>query len=159
MRIKIGSTTGYTSEMIKVVAETSKQYGYEPDTVVTPDHFREGRPYPWMCYQNAINLKVYPTTQMVKVGDTVNDIQEGVNAGMWSVGVIKGGNEMGLSEEQVNELEPSQLNKKMESIATKFYEAGADFVIHEISELVGVIERINHVMGIGNNEGTNNFRS
>ena len=143
MGIKIGSTTGYTTHMIRTVAETARSFGYEPDTVVTPDNFPGGRPYPWMCYQNAIDLQVYPMKSMVKVGDTVTDIEEGINAGMWTVGVIKGSNELGLSRQKVEEMESTQLEKKMKTVEEKFYEAGADFVIGEISELVGIIKEIN----------------
>lgn len=141
--IKIGSTTGYTREMINTVAKTAKSFGYEPDTVVTSDKLPGGRPYPWMCYQNAIDLQIYPMSQMVKVGDTITDIKEGINAGMWTVGVIKGGNELGFSKQQVENMEPAQLKRSMRTVEEKFYKAGVDFVIGEISELVGVIEEIN----------------
>ena len=40
----------------------------------------------------------------VKVGDTVSDIKEGVNAGVWSAGVIEGSSELGLSEEEFEAL-------------------------------------------------------
>ena len=59
--------------------------GYEPDCIVCPDEVPAGRPYPWMCDQNAIQLGVYPLQTMVKVGDTLPDIEEGLNAGMWTV--------------------------------------------------------------------------
>ena len=53
-----------------------------------------GRPYPYMCLQNAINLQTYPMEAMVKIGDTLPDIEEGLNAGMWTVGLARTGNEM-----------------------------------------------------------------
>ena len=39
-----------------------------------------------------------PPRRIVKVGDTPADMQEGVNAGMWTIGVTVSGNEIGLSE-------------------------------------------------------------
>jgi phosphonoacetaldehyde hydrolase len=142
MGIKIGSTTGYTTEMIETVAKTAKTFGFEPDTVVTSDNFPGGRPYPWMCYQTAIDLQVYPMNRMVKVGDTVTDIQEGINAGMWTVAIVKGSNELGLSRQQVEEMDPVRLKELMEIVEENFYEAGADFVIDEIGGFVEVIEEI-----------------
>lgn len=35
--IKIGSTTGYTDEMMEVVTREAKKAGYEPDCLFTPD--------------------------------------------------------------------------------------------------------------------------
>ena len=45
--IKIGSTTGYTDAMMKIVSESANDKGYEPDSWVTPDSTNSvGRPYP-----------------------------------------------------------------------------------------------------------------
>ena len=43
-------------------------------------------------------LDVYPPRRVVKVGDTLVDVPDGLNAGVWSVAVIDSSNEMGLSE-------------------------------------------------------------
>ena len=56
-----------------------------------------GRPKPFMCYRNAILLGAYPLWRCVKIGDTASDIAEGINAGMWTVGITATGNEIGLS--------------------------------------------------------------
>ncbi|HEY9576451.1 MAG TPA: phosphonoacetaldehyde hydrolase [Pseudobacillus sp.] len=141
--IKIGSTTGYTSEMMAIVKQEAKKKGYTPDSLVTSSQVPAGRPFPWMCYQNAINLGVYPMHRIVKVGDTVSDIKEGINAGAWSVGVIKGSSELGLREEDVQAMEPEILTEKMESVAQKFKKAGAHYVIESIGELDELLPRIN----------------
>ena len=54
--IKIGSTTGYTREMMEIVAKEAALQGYKPDFLVTPDDVPAGRPYPWMCYKMQWNL-------------------------------------------------------------------------------------------------------
>jgi phosphonoacetaldehyde hydrolase len=54
--IKIGSTTGYLSAMMAVLGPEAARRGYTPDCIVCPDQVPAGRPYPWMCYQNAIRL-------------------------------------------------------------------------------------------------------
>ncbi|GEC91317.1 MULTISPECIES: phosphonoacetaldehyde hydrolase [Brevibacillus] len=140
--IKIGSTTGYTREMMNVVAASAKQQGYEPDALVTPSEVPAGRPYPWMCYQNAILLDVYPMNEMVKVGDTTSDMKEGRNAGMWTVGVLKGGSELGLSLEEVTSMPQEELDKRLAIATERLTAAGAHYVIEEIGRLDEVLEKI-----------------
>lgn len=141
--IKIGSTTGYTADMMAIVAPKAKEYGYIPDSIVTSDNLPAGRPLPWMCYKNAMNLEVYPMKHMIKVGDTISDIQEGVNAGCWTVGVLKGSSSLGLKESEVQALSPNVLAEKMNDIADKFIEAGADYVVDSIGDVDKLIPKIN----------------
>lgn len=140
--IKIGSTTGYTREMMNIVAAAAKEQGYEPDCLVTPSEVPAGRPYPWMCYQNAIQLDVYPFGEMVKVGDTTSDMQEGRNAGMWTVGVLKGGSELGLSQQEVANMPADELEVRLASAAARLQAAGAHYVIEEIGRLDDVLAKI-----------------
>lgn len=95
-----------------------------------------------MCYENAKLLGVYPMSAMVKVGDTVSDIREGKNAGMWTVGVVKGGSELGWSREQVAEADPVLLAQKAAEAAERFRQAGAHFIIDEIGKLDEVLDEI-----------------
>lgn len=141
--IKIGSTTGYTAEMMAVVAPEAKKKGYQPDSLVTPTEMPAGRPLPWMCYQNAINLDVHPMKHIIKVGDTISDIKEAVAAGVWAVGVVKGGSELGMTEREVLECDPDLLADKMEAVTKRFKAAGADYVIDSIGELDALIPKIN----------------
>ncbi|MGO1043010.1 2-aminoethylphosphonate--pyruvate transaminase [Clostridioides difficile] len=140
--LKIGSTTGYTREMMNIVEPNAAKKGYSPDFLVTPSEVSQGRPYPWMCYKNAEALGVSPMSAMVKVGDTLSDVKEGVNAGMWSVAVIKGSSELGLTQEEVENMDKEELKIKMEAVSKKFKEAGAHFVIETMAELEDVLVRI-----------------
>lgn len=141
--IKIGSTTGYTRDMINIVAEEARKKGYFPDYVVTPNEVSAGRPLPWMIFQNAMHLNVYPMSTIIKVGDTVSDIEEGVNAGVWTVGVIKGSSELGLTETEASSLNADEYTRRAREVADKMKAAGADFVIETINQLVEVIAEIN----------------
>ncbi|MFT2134927.1 phosphonoacetaldehyde hydrolase [Bacillus cereus] len=140
--IKIGSTTGYTREMMEIVAKEAALQGYKPDFLVTPDDVPAGRPYPWMCYKNAMELGVYPMNHMIKVGDTVSDMKEGRNAGMWTVGVILGSSELGLTEEEVESMDSVELREKIEIVRNQFVENGAHFTIETMQELENVMEHI-----------------
>ncbi len=50
----------------------------------------------------------------MKVGDTIPDIGEGLNAGMWVIGLALTGNEMGLNEEEVKVLDPEERKSRLE---------------------------------------------
>ena len=146
MGIRIGSTTGYNDEMMKQVIPAAKKAGYEPDCVITPDVTGIGRPTPFMLYEAMRRLNVYPVKSVVKVGDTITDIYEGKNAGAWSVGILKGSNLLGLTEEEYNAMPADELNKLKEITKEKYLNAGADFVIDNITELPEAIEKINKIM-------------
>lgn len=141
--IKIGSTTGYSREMMNLVLPEAEKRGYKPDSLVTSTDVSSGRPAPFMCYQNAINLGVYPLENMIKVGDTVKDIEEGLNAGMWSVAVIVGSNDLGLNEEEVKSMNPELLKEKIKKVESKFKKAGAHYVIKTMCDLEKIVDEIN----------------
>lgn len=140
--MKIGSTTGYLRSMMDILAPVAKENGYEPDCIVCPDEVPAGRPHPWMCYQNAIQLGVYPMQAMVKVGDTLPDIEEGLNAGMWSVGLSMTGNLLALTEAEANALSPESRDAAQLKIESQLYQAGAHYVIDGIWDLPEVLEEI-----------------
>ncbi len=140
--IKIGSTTGYIRSMMDVLAPKAKDNGYEPDCIVCPDEVPNGRPYPWMCYQNAIQMNVYPMQAMVKVGDTLVDIEEGLNAGMWTVGLSQTGNLLGLSESEVKALSVEERESANQKVATQLYQTGAHYVIDGIWGLPSILKEI-----------------
>lgn len=140
--IRIGSTTGYTVEMARLVAESAAEHGYSPDVLVTVSDVPKGRLYPWMCFQNAVRLEVFPMFTMVTVGDTVVDIQEGLKAGMWTVGVIQGSSLLGWTQNQVETADDERLRESADQVRQTFLKAGAHFVIDHIAELESVLHRI-----------------
>ncbi len=140
--IKIGSTTGYIRSMMNILAPESAKRGYQPDCIVCPDEVPAGRPYPWMCYQNAIQMGVFPMAAMVKVGDTLIDIEEGSNAGMWTVGLSMTGNLVGLNEAEVEALSYGEKNEIRKRAETQLYQAGANDVIDGIWDLPVALDKI-----------------
>lgn len=141
--IKIGSTTGYTKQMMDIVIPEASNKGYTPDNCVTSDNLPAGRPYPYMIYKNMCDLGVPSRFSVLKYGDTISDIKEGINAGVWSVGVILGSNEMGLTEEEVNALPEEELKLRMQEVRNRMYAAGAHYVVNSIDELPDLIDCIN----------------
>jgi phosphonoacetaldehyde hydrolase len=148
-KIKIGSSTGYTSPIMKKLVQAAAKRGYAPDAVVCASEVPAGRPYPWMCYANAIQLEVYPMQAMVKIGDTVTDIEEGLNAGMWTVGLTKSGNELGLTEEEVSRLDPEDLKLRLSGIEQTFTDSGAHYTAEGIWEVLPILDDISKRMAAG----------
>lgn len=141
--IKIGSTTGFTTSMMKVVAPEASKAGYNPDTFVTADDTGGfGRPWPYMVFENMRRLGLADVRRIVKVGDTVSDMREGKNAGLITVGVTEGSSVIGLNKEswdKLTDMERFSLRKKARET---FFANGADFVIDTMAELPQLIEEI-----------------
>lgn len=141
--IKIGSTTGYTDEMMNIVAKEAAKNGYQPDFWCSPDAVQgAGRPYPYMIFNNLNALGIQSVQEVVKVGDTVSDILEGKNAGVYSVGVVEGSSEMGLTMEEYESLSDEEREQQINRVTETYRNAGADAVILNMSELSGVVERL-----------------
>jgi phosphonoacetaldehyde hydrolase len=141
--VKIGSSTGYTRSMMDVLIPLAAAKGYAPDAVFCSSDVPAGRPYPWMCYANAMRLEVFPMEAMIKIGDTISDIEEGLNAGMWTIGLTRSGNELGLSPEEIAVLPAEELQARLRVIAERYKESGAHYVaegIWDCEPLVGAIE-------------------
>ena len=147
--LKIGTCTGYTRPMMEVLAPEAAGKGYNPDAVICSSDVPLGRPYPYMCYLNAIQLQTYPLEAMVKIGDTVADVQEGLNAGMWTIGLTKTGNEIGLSEDKIRDLHESDLEKRLLEVETRFEAAGVHYMVEGIWGCPAIIERINERLALG----------
>ncbi|WP_338472538.1 phosphonoacetaldehyde hydrolase [Niallia sp. XMNu-256] len=148
--LKIGSTTGYTQTMMDVVVPNALEKGYHPDFYITPDGTNSlGRPYPYMIYRNMEALQLSASWKVVKVGDTVSDIKEAVNAGVWAVGVVIGSSEMGLSQDDFHALTKEEQEKVIARTEESFIQNGADFTIKSMSELPALIGKINFLISNG----------
>ena len=66
--------------MMAINPRDAERQGYEPDSTVCASDVPAGRPYPYMCLQNVINLRVWPVEACVKIDDTLPGIEEGRNA-------------------------------------------------------------------------------
>jgi phosphonoacetaldehyde hydrolase len=147
--LRIGSTTGYTRELLDIVSAAAAKYGYAPDASVTPDEVGAGRPTPFMCYENAIKLGVYPMWACVKIGDTPSDIGEGRNAGMWTIAITRTGNEIGLSKSQFNSLPASEQKSLEQQASVKLRAAGAQYVAGSLAECSPLLLEIERRLSAG----------
>jgi len=113
--LKIGSTTGYTREMTDL---------------------------PFMMFECAVRLQVYPMAAIAKVGDTPADIHEGLNAGSWAIGVAATGNGIGLSLEDFHSLPEAEKEARLFRAREELRTAGAHYVIDSIGDLIPVLDDI-----------------
>ncbi len=143
--MKIGITTGFTTPMVKVILEECKKQGFVPDSAVAGNDVLNGaRPKPFMVYKNLDLLDAYPIQSVVKVDDVVGGVQEGLNAGCWSVGVSRFSNYMDIdSFEHAAELKAEELEDRNKNSRKILEEAGAHYVIDTLEELPNVIKDIN----------------
>ena len=87
--IKIGSSTGYTSEIMEKLKPMAAKEGYAPDCYVTSDLVPNARPSPAMIFKNMIELDIWSPKSVVKVDDTTGGIKAGLYGGCWTVGIAK----------------------------------------------------------------------
>jgi phosphonoacetaldehyde hydrolase len=141
--LKIGSTTGYTREMVDQLLEWAAKGGYVPDCSVTPGEAGSGRPYPFMMYECAIRMQVYPMACIAKAGDTPADILEALNAGAWAIGVAGTGNRIGLTQAEFAALPEAQRFARLTEARVELEQAGAHFVVDSVADLEPVLDEIN----------------
>lgn len=140
--LRIGSTTGYTRAMLDTLLASSTREGFTPECSVTPEEVGAGRPLPFMIFENAIRLRVYPLGAIAKIGDTVADIHEGLNAGAWSIGVAATGNMVGLSKHDLDALPEADRAERLRAARERLQQAGAHYVIDTLDELEDVLDDI-----------------
>lgn len=141
--LKIGGTTGYFQSAAEAVARRAAQQGFTPDMNMCADDVPQGRPAPWMIYRIMERLGVFPPSTVVKVGDTTMDIQAGLSAGCWSVGVCDSSSVTGLSQPEFAALSDSEKSDQLSRSAETFRSAGCHAVISSIRELPALIDRLN----------------
>lgn len=140
--LAIGSTTGYTKELMEVVLPIAARGGYSPDVVICSDDVPAGRPAPWMNFLAAQCLGLFPMSSLVVVDDTPVGIEAGLNAGAITVAVSQTGNALGLSEKEVTELPHAELRDRLQSIDRDFRATGAHFVIASVVDLPALLHQI-----------------
>ena len=146
MGIHIGSTTGYTRAMLDPVIAQARTQGYSPDSSVCPDEVGAGRPAPWMLFRNAQLLDVYPMSRCVKIGDTISDIEEGRNAGMWTIGLTRTGNMVGLDAATFAALpEPQKRHLVMQAEETLLHN-GAQYVAEDLPSCEPILRKIESLL-------------
>ncbi|WP_310630773.1 phosphonoacetaldehyde hydrolase [Paraburkholderia sp.] len=140
--VRIGSTTGYTREIIDQIVPGAARQGFEADSIVCTGDTPEGRPSPYMIYRTLPQLGVWRAREAIKVDDTEVGIEEGLNGGTWAVGVAVSGNAFGLSEDEVHALAPDEFALRRAAAVERLRAAGAHYVIDSVADLLPVVTEI-----------------
>lgn len=141
--IRIGSTTSYSTELMEFLTKIEARKGVFVDCWINAEQVNgQGRPDPFMIFKNMEKMGVSSVHNVIKVGDTVNDIKEGYNAGVTTVGVIDGSSEMGLSYEDFEALSEDEKKHARKKVHDKFKKAGANYIINNFSTLPYIVAQI-----------------
>jgi len=148
--LKIGSTTGYTRPMLDFLLALAKAQGFSPDCALCPEDVPGGgRPAPWMCYLNAIRLQVSPLWSMVKIGDTPSDMAEGRNAGMWTIGITRTGNEVGMTAAEWEDTPAPLRSNALTKAARRLEEVGAHYLAESVADCLDLLDEIDARVAAG----------
>ncbi len=143
--IKIGTSTGFVRSMVDILADDAAKQGYRPDVTVAGDEVVNGvRPKPFMIYRNLDLLDVHPIQSVIKVDDTVSGVEEGLEAGCWTVGIAGYSNYLNINSLEERESMSDEEYARRLAHARQLHErGGAHYVINEFSELMDVIDDVN----------------
>lgn len=147
--LKVAATTGYFREAAVLVVAAGRRQGYEPDFSICADDVPAGRPAPWMIFRAMEALGVYPPAAVVKVGDTCVDVEDGLNAGAWSVAVVDSSSEMGLTAAEFAGLSVAEREERRAAVRRRFLAAGAHAAIDTLAELPALIDRFDATLRVG----------
>ena len=107
--IKITLNTGYNSYIQQCLIKKFNLHNCIDDYISSSDVYL-GRPHPFMIYKLMDRNHIRNPKQIIKIGDTPIDIQEGKNAGCFTVSVLTG------DQKSINILKKEQPDKIIEKI-------------------------------------------
>ncbi|KPC49950.1 phosphonoacetaldehyde hydrolase [Amantichitinum ursilacus] len=141
--LRIGSCSGYPRQVMNALLPLAEERGYTPDTAIAADDLAAGgRPGPWMALATVLELGIDDVAACVKVDDSTPGIEEGLRAGMWTVGLSASGNEVGLTFEEWQALSASEQLARTAPAEQKLRDAGAHYVIDTVADLWPVLQDI-----------------
>lgn len=140
---RLASTTGYPRKVMEQLMPLAERQGYSPECTVCADDLAVGaRPGPWMALECVQRLGLGAVSHCVKVDDTLPGIAEGLNAGMWTVGLALSGSPAGWTLSEFQEASEAQRLHKRTPIEQMFKAQGAHYVIDTVADLPDVLSEI-----------------
>jgi phosphonoacetaldehyde hydrolase len=136
---RIGTTTGYFRGAAESVRAVARRQGYDPEWNAIPEDVSAGRPAPWMMFRLMEAAGVYPPASVAKVGDTVPDMEEARNAGVWAVGVLASSSDIGLTATAFAALPPADKARRLDAARRRLEAAGAHRTIETLADLPAIL--------------------
>ena len=87
---------------------------------------------------------------VVRAVDGVSwDVEEGLNAGMWTIGLAMSGNEIGLPLKEVQGLDPEERERRRQRAYGRMYQGGAHYVVDSIADILPCLDDIQERLARG----------
>lgn len=150
--IVTGVTTGFDSEQMDRIKWLLEFENIFLDSYVSSNCLNKpSRPEPFMIFENMNRLNLDDPRRIIKIDDTVSGIQEGLNAGCWTVAVSRWSSNMNIdTKEEMEQLDNLgnnnnyyQLRDRINKCRQILAVSGAHYVINTLEELPNVIDDIN----------------
>ena len=94
-KIKIALNTGFDRAVLEALIHATGWSENMIDAAVCSDDVAHGRPAPYMIFRAMEATNVYDVRRVIAIGDTVNDLLSGFNAGVRGViGVLSGSHDL-----------------------------------------------------------------
>jgi len=150
--LKVAITSNFSGETMAHWGRVAKHNGIEPDTMMScvdvPNPGREGAftcvlPDPWRCMALAGKLNIFPLSTIIRVSSTPYGVEEGLNAGMWTVALAG----TGLVDQFRHGSETEAMRQKR--VQEGFYALGSHYVLDGVWDLPKAIADIEMRMARG----------
>jgi phosphonoacetaldehyde hydrolase len=134
--IGVATTTGYTRFIMEPLIAQAAKAGFAPARTICCDDVAHSRPSPLGMQEcmATLGLSGHPAA-VVKVDDTAPGLQEGINAGCWTVGVAASGNALGWSWAQWLQASEDEREHALPAARHALRVAGAHEVVNSVADL------------------------
>jgi phosphonoacetaldehyde hydrolase len=143
--IKVAAASNFSGETMATWMRIAHANGFEFDDCMScadvPNPGREGAfscvmPEPWRCLALAAKMGIFPMSTTIRVSSTHHGIEEGLNAGMWTVALSTTG--LPDSYNHGSETEQARNNRVREG----FYRLGCHHVVDGVWDLPEAVAKI-----------------
>ncbi len=139
----VATTTGYTRFIMEPLIAKAAEAGFTPARTICCDDVAHSRPSPLGMQECMKSLGLEGQSAcVVKVDDTAPGLQEGLNAGCWTVGVAASGNALGWSWDQWVHASEDEREHALVDARRRLKDAGAHAVIDSVADLRAALAAI-----------------
>jgi len=130
--MQVGIASNYTGEVMDAWLRVTHHHGFQSSCAMScaevPNPGRDGAftcvlPDPWRCMAMAAKMNIYPLATTIRVSTTLYGIEEGLNAGMWTIALAG----TGLVSPFIHGSETEVQRKRR--TAGEFYKLGCHYVL------------------------------
>lgn len=143
MSCQILSTTGFVTGMDVFLHQALAKI-YNPDIAIDASQVPMGRPDPDMVCL-ALAAAGIPSSHAVKIGDTKSDIEEGLRANTWTIGLSLTSVHIQKSAEQLTGLDVDEIRKLNDISIEILKQAKPHYIASGIWEVFKIVQQIDYL--------------